>query len=532
MERWPSRISVLVVLLLAGWAGGATPSVQPGLQLAGFEPTPPGQPAFLVDVPRFGTDSFSVGLNLNYAHKPLVLGVERPTGEFQTLRVLIEHQVIGQLDLAATLCDCAGFSLSLPLVLMERGDSSEDGSEDRSASPHAWRPGAASSVRGFPGEQSSLASPVALRGVGMREPRLGMLVRLYGQPDTSPFSVSAGGYLWLPLRRLLEGTAPRTSEEEFRVMPRLVLAGYSRPLQWSLTGSYLYRPEARQRTHPALGGDPAGSELGLGAHVGYTDKQRGFSLGPEARLTTVVDPRKHAFKPFYTSLEVLLGLHFQVGRTLQVGLAAGAGLMRQPGTPDFRFMLRISSTRPLQREAPEAPAPPPPRETRGGAAPLPLALPLSIPLPPLAEGPPEAPGNEASAPEASPEGLVTVKDGMLRLQRQLTFAPNRDVLLEESLPVLRAVADTLRASPWIQRIRIEGHTDNQGSPQANHSLSIRRAQSVMRWLREDGIPPARMEAAGHGPSRPIAGNDTEQGRATNRRVDIVLLAPPLASVHP
>lgn len=389
-----------------------------------------------------------------------------------------------------------------------------------------------------------------------------MLLRLYGQPDTSPFSASAGGYLWLPLRRMIDGTAAQTGGQEFRVMPRLVLAGYSHPLQWSLTSSFLYRPEAHAGTRPALGGDTAGSELGLGAHLSYTDRQRGFSLGPEALLTTVVIPGDHTFEPFYTSLEVLLGLQFKAGQGLHVGLAAGAGLMRQPGTPEFRFLVRVSSTatRTRPNKGIEAPAVLP-RET--SVVPVPVPVPVPAPIPLLAEASPEAPEDEASEPtppqdehpsdrdqdtvidsmDACPEqagapsvepsrsgcpGLVVVKDGRLLLQSPIIFARGTDTVLEESFPLLRAVADALRASPWLQKVRIEGHTDSQGPIQVNNSLSMRRAQSVMRWLQEDGIEPARMEAAGYGPSRPVAGNDTEQGRAANRRVDIVIIEPPAA----
>jgi outer membrane protein OmpA-like peptidoglycan-associated protein len=122
--------------------------------------------------------------------------------------------------------------------------------------------------------------------------------------------------------------------------------------------------------------------------------------------------------------------------------------------------------------------------------------------------------------------LIAVKGGMLLLQRPIVFASGTDTVLEESIPILRAVADALRASPWVRKIRIEGHTDNQGSTQSNNALSVRRAQSVMRWLSEDGIDPGRMEAVGYGPSRPVTGNDTEQGRAANRRVDLVIIDPP------
>lgn len=565
MKRQVSRISALVVLLLAGWAVGATPPVQQsqGFQLGRYEPTPAGESSIMVDVPRFGTDSFSMGFGFNYAHRPLVLGVERDTGEFQTLRVLIEHQLIGHVDLTASLCNCAIFSISLPVILMERGASSGGSSSSRS-----WRPRvAAAAARSVSGVES-IVGITPLAGLGASDPRLGILLRLYGQPDTDPFSISAGGYLWLPLRGLLERTASHTSDQEFRAMPRLVLAGYSHRIQWSLTGSFLYRPEARQGSHPALGGDTAGSELGLGMRIGYTDKTRDFSVGPETLLTTVVIPRDHALEPFYTSLEVLLGLQFKVAQSLRVGLSAGVGLMRQPGTPEFRLLLRVSSTStPTRRSATrEAPA-----VLSGGTSgvPVPVRLavpvpvPMTVPVPILVEASPEVPRDEASGPEtprdeppgdrdqdtvtdavdACPDqpgapslegarngcpGLIAVGGGRLLLQRPIAFASGTDRVLNESLPVLQAMADALRASPWIRRIRIEGHTDNQSSVQANNSLSVRRARSVMSRLQQYGVEAKRMEAAGHGPSRPIAGNDTERGRAANRRVDIVIIDPPTA----
>ena len=71
------------------------------------------------------------------------------------------------------------------------------------------------------------------------------------------------------------------------------------------------------------------------------------------------------------------------------------------------------------------------------------------------------------------------------------------------------------------RIRIEGHTDNVGSASANKTLSESRAASVMAALKTRGIDPARLAASGFGSERPIADNRTEEGRAKNRRVELV-----------
>ena len=67
-------------------------------------------------------------------------------------------------------------------------------------------------------------------------------------------------------------------------------------------------------------------------------------------------------------------------------------------------------------------------------------------------------------------------------------------------------------------MRVEGHTDNQGSLEHNKELSQRRAQSVVRFLTGRGLDAKRLEAKGYGPTKPIADNSTKEGRAKNRRV--------------
>lgn len=71
-------------------------------------------------------------------------------------------------------------------------------------------------------------------------------------------------------------------------------------------------------------------------------------------------------------------------------------------------------------------------------------------------------------------------------------------------------------------IRIEGHTDSRGSAKLNQALSQRRAEAVRDALAEEGVDPARMTAVGRGEEQPIASNDSEAGRARNRRVEIIV----------
>lgn len=95
-------------------------------------------------------------------------------------------------------------------------------------------------------------------------------------------------------------------------------------------------------------------------------------------------------------------------------------------------------------------------------------------------------------------------------------------LLEESYYVLEKVFNSLEAYPHV-RVEIAGHTDDQGSDQYNMALSYDRAKSVMSYLIMRGIPNERIEARGYGETRPRAGNDTEEGRYKNRRVEVVPL---------
>jgi len=73
------------------------------------------------------------------------------------------------------------------------------------------------------------------------------------------------------------------------------------------------------------------------------------------------------------------------------------------------------------------------------------------------------------------------------------------------------------------RVQIQGHTDNQGSPVYNLDLSRRRAEGVYRELTLQGIESNRLEFKGFGMAKPVDSNDSEQGRARNRRTEILIL---------
>jgi OOP family OmpA-OmpF porin len=101
----------------------------------------------------------------------------------------------------------------------------------------------------------------------------------------------------------------------------------------------------------------------------------------------------------------------------------------------------------------------------------------------------------------------------------VSFDLNKASIRPDGEPVLRQIADALKRCPNI-RVRIEAHTDSSGADAYNQQLSERRAESVMKYLVGAGVPASRMESVGFGETRPIATNDTKEGRAQNRRAMI------------
>lgn len=101
------------------------------------------------------------------------------------------------------------------------------------------------------------------------------------------------------------------------------------------------------------------------------------------------------------------------------------------------------------------------------------------------------------------------------------FETGGDQLSESAQQRLDTVAQALAAYPD-RSIRVEGYTDSQGSDATNQELSQRRADAVRTYLEQHGVEPGQLRAVGRGESNPVASNDTADGRATNRRVEIVV----------
>jgi outer membrane protein OmpA-like peptidoglycan-associated protein len=121
---------------------------------------------------------------------------------------------------------------------------------------------------------------------------------------------------------------------------------------------------------------------------------------------------------------------------------------------------------------------------------------------------------------------VTASDMFDALNREghialyINFDTGKSTIKPESKQIINQIVEMMKANPGL-KIGVEGHTDNVGNPKSNKTLSDERAKSVVAAIVAQGIDTKRLSAAGYGQDKPIADNKTEEGRAKNRRVELV-----------
>jgi outer membrane protein OmpA-like peptidoglycan-associated protein len=103
------------------------------------------------------------------------------------------------------------------------------------------------------------------------------------------------------------------------------------------------------------------------------------------------------------------------------------------------------------------------------------------------------------------------------------FETGKATILPDSESVLSEIAKMLQQNPDV-KVSVEGHTDNVGSAASNQVLSEKRAQAVVAWLSSHGVDGSRLKAKGWGSSKPVEDNSSEEGRAKNRRVELVKIS--------
>jgi outer membrane protein OmpA-like peptidoglycan-associated protein len=119
-----------------------------------------------------------------------------------------------------------------------------------------------------------------------------------------------------------------------------------------------------------------------------------------------------------------------------------------------------------------------------------------------------------------PEPAAADAEALSDAGRAINFVTGSASLTDSSYPALREIAEILKQYPHI-RYEVQGHTDSQGAEIYNLLLSAERAAVVKHCLVTLGAPEPSLVATGYGKNKPVAGNDTPEGRALNRRVELV-----------
>lgn len=182
-------------------------------------------------------------------------------------------------------------------------------------------------------------------------------------------------------------------------------------------------------------------------------------------------------------------------------------------TVDFQFSFGPARPDPAPAE------PPPPVEPPAQAEPAPI--PADSDGDGVVDSADRCPGTRSGV---AVDEAGCARRGSITLEG-VTFELDSAQLTPRSRDVLERVADDLLEHPTL-RVEVQGHTDSSGAEVYNLDLSQRRAEAVRAYLLSRGVEARQVEASGYGESRPIADNDTPEGRARNRRVVISVLENP------
>jgi outer membrane protein OmpA-like peptidoglycan-associated protein len=456
-----ARVAVGAVVAMVVLAVPTVSSAQTrtGFAVDRFEPAEHGSRQFVGDPLDLRPGTAAAGATLDYAYKPLVLYDASGAERY----ALVRHQTLVHLGGAIVVASRLRLALDVPVALYQDGESAI-----------------------VSGERLSAASAPAFGDV-----RLAADVRVIGEHG-QPFTLAAGVRGWLPtgLRSQF------TSDGSARIAPQVLAAGALGPFVWSARVALVYRSRTDDYAGRALG-----SEVFAAAGAGLRTRDERLVVGPELYAASAFTGGAKFLGLHETPVEWLFGAHYDVVSNVRIGAGIGSGLGRGYGAPLVRGLASI--------EWVTAPPPPPPAKDEDREEHTPW------------EG--FGTGNGGNGQTAPRPPLAVVTENEIHIEEEIGFAVDSADLAGPSDPVLSAVKRILDEHPELRRVRIEGHTDSTGDPAYNDDLSARRALSVMSWLTSHGIDPARLESVGRGSREPLDTNESEQGRAKNRRVVFKIL---------
>ena len=491
------RLRALAAAALCAAATGASAQAYKPFALQSYDPPPAGD-RFLAlrspDVPE-GLD-LRAGLVLSWASHPLVLRVD---GTVPAGGEIVQTQFWSFLQVAGGFFGRVLVDVTLPVALYQSGS----------------RP---------------LADLPQVASAGVGDLAVGARLRL---PSLGPVRTALAASIMLPTGSL----SAYASDGAPRVGISAVGGGEWGRLDYGAELGLLWR-STRDGALPATG-------PGLTWRLGAGWRQGSWRFGPELY-------GRYQFEGVVVSpAEYLVAAHRRIGAWEaslggggQFDKSAGAAPLRvvaratwYPGVEDAAAEARRAAAAKLAQEKAEADrlAAEQAAREKAEADRLAAAQAAAAIVPVVAENPDrdgdgilnaeDACPEEKGVPNADPKRngcpvTAVFRADKIEILQSIQFEVNKDVLRPASIGVLRDVANILQAHPEVERVRIEGHTDAQGNDDQNLKLSEARARAVKLWLVEQGgIVAARLETRGYGRTRPIATQDTAEGRARNRRVE-------------
>ncbi|MDH5674874.1 MAG: OmpA family protein, partial [Myxococcales bacterium] len=532
-------------VLLFALASATQARAQGAARLDRFLQAPAHADGFALERPNAeGHWALSTRLSLSYSRNPLVYEEQLGVADSERAALVRDH-LVAQLGGALTLYDRVVFHVGVPLDLLMQSDD-------------------AAAELGAPPTDSA----------GFADPRFGLRVRLFGLPENT-FALATGISATAPLARTLDadqrfkGEQGPTGQASLIGELRLdrVRLGLNLGVLWRETTeleNLRYEPEMLAR---------------LGATWLLSPNRINLHLEGQGAMAASSEFGNRESSP----LEVLAGPRFKTGDATWLGVAGGMGLTRGRGSPDLRVVATLAYSTHRDEPPPSAiietlveppPEPDPPAPTdRDGDG-----------LVDDADGCPDEPEDEDSYededgcpdPDDDSDGIVDLEDscprvpgieelrgcpdtdadgdgivdrldncpevageakwqgcrakqkvrieaGRLEILERVYFRTGRAAVRRRSFALIDNVAEVLKAHPEIERVVIEGHTDNRGSRESNLKLSQARAESVKRLLLERGVEASRLQAQGFGPDRPVVqGAKSRRDHAENRRVEFII----------
>jgi outer membrane protein OmpA-like peptidoglycan-associated protein len=522
---------------VGAWSEPADAQTATGFALNRYEPAETGSEWFANDTLDIrGNWRPALGVVADYGYKPYVL--VNPDGSENTS--IVTDQFFLHVGGSLVLLDRLRLGASLPIAVAQEG----------------------SATGGLVNGQRI----VDTGGAGVGDLRLAADLRVVGHYG-DPFTLGFGGRVWVPT-----GDAQAfLGDGEVRVGPHVAIAGDVGALAYAASVGVIYRGNDQP-----FAGHATGSEADFGLAVGVRAVDKKLLIGPELSGSTIISDSDAIFGGRTTPLALLGSAHYSAG-DFRFGLGAGPGLSHAAGTAAFRGLLSVEYAPGI------APPPPPPEpipvaavveppsdrdhdgiidtedacpdvpgirtedpRTNGcpsdrdhdtiidveDACPDVPGIRTDDPktngcpsdrdhdgIPDTVDACPDVPGPANPDPKKNGCPLAFVKDNQIQITEQIKFRFGLADLDPVSDPILDAVFKVMQAHTEIPKIRVEGHTDNRGTPELNKRLSDARAAAVVGWLVKHGIERSHLSSQGFGLDRPIDTNDTDAGRANNRRVE-------------